>query len=275
MRNWRVLTAVVAVILAVVAAVLAYTYLDEADERAEEDVEPIPVLRAAAEIPKGTTGDVALDNDLIEEADVQRDAVPENAITDPDDLRGRVASAVVSEKQFITSDTFVEPTAIEGFSGSIEEQKHAVSISVDDTRGVGGFLVPNDTVNVLVTTEVETIANPSDVDVPPLSTSAYLIPGVKVLAVGETTATSRPSDEEGEEPVRIETGLITLEVTSRQALQIAHAQNGNGQIYLALNPTSFDVDEFQIPAEIVGVENWFDQPLAELDRIRQEIIAAG
>jgi hypothetical protein len=71
--------------------------------------------------------------------------------------------------------------------------------------------------------------------------------------------TSTPTD--GEQAVTQDLGLLTLEVTPRQALQITHAQNGAGIAYLSLNPQSFDVEDFEIPTEIVEAVNWFDQEL--------------
>ena len=279
-RNWRVLTAIVAVILAGVAAVLAYKYLSEADDRARSDVELVPVLRAATEIPKGTSGDVAVASDLVEQAEVPRNAVPDNAVTDVKDLKGLVAAAVISQKQFITVDSFVKASQLTGFAGSVEDGMQAVSINVDDTHGVGGFVVPNDTVNVLVTTQLEPLTTPQNSDLGgSLSTTAYLLPGLKVLAVGETTATTPPSTSETgatTPPQTTRSGLITVEVTPRQALQIAHAVSGQGQIYLSLNPPGFDVDTFktQTPDEIVEAYNWFDQTLTKVEDLRRQIAAA-
>ncbi|GIU87649.1 MAG: hypothetical protein KatS3mg009_2164 [Acidimicrobiia bacterium] len=55
-RNWRVVTAVAAVVLAAVAGVLVWQYTDEADERAEADQELVEVYVAAEPVPRGRLG---------------------------------------------------------------------------------------------------------------------------------------------------------------------------------------------------------------------------
>lgn len=271
MRNWRVLTAVLAVVLAVVAGVLAWQYLSDADERASEDFELVPVVRAAADIPEGTTGAEASSQGFLEDFEIPSNAVPPKAIGTPADLEGLVAAATISSGQIITTDSFVNPIELRGLSQVIDETKQAISLSVDQTRGVGGFIVPNDLVNVLVTVDVEPLISPVDLATgepvegadQALTTTAYLLSGVKVLAVGSTTVTSvnDETDEEGS------TGVITLEVDAEQAEQIAHASSA-GSVYLSLNPTGFEADSFVVPVEIVESVNWFDQELSCVTDLR-------
>lgn len=287
MRNWRVLTAVTAVVLAALAAVLAYQYLGDADERAKEDVELVDVLVARGDIPRGTTGRAALDADLFETRSVPRNAVPEQARENTEGIVDLVASAKVSEGQFIVQDTFVEPSRLEGFSSTLPEGKQAISVTVDAMRGVAGFVVPNDTVSVLVTLEVEDLAAPVEgsnaTQLPAITTTAFLIPGVKVLAVDETTITSSVSTTPAEDGTTdngaaegpASSTTFTLEVTPRQSLQIAHAMQGAGQVYLTLNPPGFEGKDLTIPAEIVESFNWFDQELTMLDEVRNQLRAAS
>lgn len=276
MRNWRVLTAIAAVVLAVIAGVLAWQYLSEADERASEDFELVPAFVAARNIPEGTLGSEAVNQDLIEQTEVPRQNVPEAAITDLEQITDNVAVATISAGQFITTDTFVSPLQARNFAQAIDRGKQAISFSVDSTRGVGGFVVPNDTVNVLVTFESVPLGQPQPVPgeegQPPagiteeLTTTAYLLSGLKVLAVGNTTATTTSDGTEGEQDTA--TGVITVEVDAFQAEQIAHAA-AQGSIYLSLNPPG--ADPLQLDAdvvEIVEAVNWFEQQLGCLGALR-------
>lgn len=276
MRNWRVVTAITAVILAALAAVLAYQYLAEADERARGDVELVPVLRAAGDIPRGTAAGAAEAADMFEIAEIPRKSRPDTALTSTESLDGLIAASKIPRGQFITAESFVTQGALEGFSSTLAEGKQAIAVSVDETRGVAGFVTPNDLVNIIVTTQVEDIVAPEGKELPTMDMTAYLIPGVKVLAVGSTTATTPPRSEDDEEanqaPAR--TGLVTLEVTPRQALQIAHAQSGQGQIYLTLNAPGFDPEDFTVPAEIVEATGYFDQDVAVLNAVREQARAA-
>jgi len=87
-RNWRVLTAVAAVVLAAAASVLAYTYLTQADARAQDKTELVPALVARSVIPKGTPGKSAVDEGLFTTKRVPRDAVPDSVLTSDRGLCG-------------------------------------------------------------------------------------------------------------------------------------------------------------------------------------------
>jgi Flp pilus assembly protein CpaB len=265
-----VLTAVVAVLLALVAGILTWTYLSDADERARDDAELVDALVAREEIPKGTSGSQAKEDDLFTEEQVPRSAVPESALRTANNIDNLVAAYTVAPGQFIVRNTFVQPTQVSGFSGVLEEDMQAISINVDDTRGVAGFVAPNDVVSMILTLEIGRL-DESPQGAQPVTTSAFLLPGLKVLAVGDTTATSTNAEGETRE---VSSGLITLEVTPRQALQIAQAAQ-SGTMYLTLNPPDFDPDTFQTPEEIVEAVNLFDQPLTKVLEVQQQLLAGG
>jgi pilus assembly protein CpaB len=273
-RNWRVLTAVVAVVLAAAASVLAYTYLTQADARAQDKTELVPALVARNAIPKGTQGDIAVNEGLLEVKKVPRDVLPEAVLTSDEGLKGLVASGQIAKGQFVVRDSFVAPSQVDGFATTVKDGKQAISFSVDATHGVAGFIQPNDSINVLLTGDIKDLAGQVDA----LKTTAYLIPGLRVLAVGTTTVSSAaPANPDGTtestQPANTETGLITVEATPRQAEQIAHAMNV-GTIALSLNPPDFDVKDFKTPQEIVEATNLFDQPLTYLDQVREQVRSA-
>jgi pilus assembly protein CpaB len=274
-RNWRVLTAVAAVVLAAAASVLAYTYLTQADARAQDKTELVPALVAKNVIPKGTPGKTAVDEGLFTTKRVPRDAVPDSVLTSDDGLGNLVASGPIAKGQFVVRDSFVAPSQVDGFSTTVKDGKQAISLSVDTTHGVAGFIQPNDSINMLLTLDVDDKTGKSG----PQKTTAFLIPGLRVLAVG-TTTTSTPSanNDNGTTdttaaPVQQQQGLITVEVTPRQAEQIAHAMNV-GTMTLTLNPPDFDAKDFKTPQEIVEAYNLFDQPLTVLDQVQQQVEAA-
>jgi pilus assembly protein CpaB len=279
-RNWRVLTAVAAVVLAAAASVLAYTYLTQADARAQDKTELVDALVARNVIPKGTPGSTVIEEQLLETKKVQRSAIPDAALTDQDGLTGLIASGSIAKGQFIVRDSFVAPSQVNGFSSTVKDGKQAVSFSVDMAHGVAGFIQPNDSINVMYTAEVKDLANETE----PVKTTAFLLPGMRVLAVGSTTATvEQPTPAPGEEattattaaPVQQDLGLITVEATARQAEQLAHAVNAGGTITLSLNPPDFEVEGFQTPQEIVEFTNLFDQDLAHLREIQAQLAATN
>jgi len=281
-RNWRVITAIAAVVLAAIAGVLVWQYVDEADERAEEDNELVDIVVADGPIARGTTGAAAIANEQFGVEKFRRESVRDTFIRPADEeelraLRDLIAVTEIPSGTPIQREFFIERGQTEGFSGLVEEGKQAISITVDDSHGVAGLVKPNDWVNVLLTMTITDLRNPGGTGV---DTTAFLIPGVEVLAVGTTTElgnqaqVTRSNDTNGDGRIdenddadtvqTVQRGLLTLAVTPRQAQQIAHAVS-QGTIYLSLNPDGFEPGDFTVPAEIVEAINLFDQPLTTVE----------
>jgi len=278
-RNWRVLTAVAAVVLAAAASVLAYTYLTQADARAQDKTELVPALVARSVIPKGTPGKTAVDEGLFTTKRVPRDAVPDSVLTSDNGLNGLIASSVIAKGQFVVRDSFVAPSQVDGFSTAVKDGKQAISFSVDMAHGVAGFVQPNDSINVLYSVDV---TDKAAADAGTLKTTAFLLPGLRVIAVGHTTASTPSAQPTGSKttdttaaPTQQDMGLITVEATPRQAEQLAHAMNFGGTITISLNPPDFNVKDFKTPQEIVEAYNLFDQELPLLHQVQGQLEAAA
>ena len=221
MGNRRTLIAAAAIVLAAVSGLGVYLYVSSADERAQDQVELVEAFIAAADIPKGMSGDAALAEGLIQPAEVLRGSVPPEAVTDSSTLSGRVASATISAKQFITSTSFV--SASEGGGGSLaaaigSSNRVAVTISVDAERGVAHSIAPGDRVDIYRVAGGE---------------AGILLGNVKVLAVGQETAANAAGTEGQASTAAAGSGLITFELTPEDARQVV-AANNDGTLYLTL-----------------------------------------
>jgi Flp pilus assembly protein CpaB len=282
-----VLVAIAAVVLAGAAAYLSYEYAHKADTRAEKNVQQVDVLVAKGDISKGTTAAQALNSGLISTKHVPRSVMPPNAVANASNLTNEVAVATISQGQFIVNGSFVAPAQVSGFSANVPKGHQAMTISVDSTHGVAGFIQPGDMVNVLYTgtlTEQKggVAGNPD-----PAHISAFLIPSLRVLAVGQTTATSAPTATNSSVGLATSdtpaganntstpaaaapaanSGLITLDVTPRQAEQLAQGLT-LGTFYLTLDAPGLDPSKFTPPSEIVDSWNLFDQHLSTVDELR-------
>lgn len=295
-RNWRVLTAIAAVVLACLAGVLVWKYTDDAKKDAEAPYQMQRVLVAAKRVPANTTFSSALDNKLIVVEERVEGSLPASRVKEDSetnlkaDFKQLVAAHDISPGETVVREDFVaQGKALNGLNGQLESdqakdkvnQLQAVSVTLDDAKAVGGFLQPGDSVNVLFQGEIGTsYVSTGEVKV---KTTSFLLPGVKVLAVGSTTSSpvvtsTASSSTDGSttpttQPALISRNIITFEVTSRQAQQIIHAQN-NGSLYLTLNPTSFKKSDFRDPAEVVEAINLFDKPLPIVDRALAAALAA-
>ena len=227
MSNRRTLMAAAAIVLALVAGIGVFLYASGADNRAAENAGFVDALVATSDIAKGTTGAEVLQAGLVKTAKVARSSVPSSIITNPNDLVGKVTSAPLNSKQFITAATFT--SAEDGIGGNFataiaKQNLVAVSVNVDAERGVANQITPGDHVDIATTTD----------DGKGGTTTSYLLQNVKVLAVGpSTTLQTTPIGADG---AAQSPGLLTFEVTPDDALRVIAANAGNSKIYLVLLP---------------------------------------
>jgi len=241
-QNRRTVLLLVGIGLGVVAAVLAFLYLSNADERAEDKVETVKVLRAVAPIPEGTTGDEAAESGLVAQTDALKDEAPPDALTDINSVSDTVAVTDIDQGQFITPTNFAPPEDITPGGGLLADrlrndsddagvELQAVTISASAERGVAGLVSVGDRVNVMVFLDGGT---------------QFMLQNMNVLALGSSTglpeqvAADANANAEEQPAAPATSGLFTLEGTSTQALKLAQASLGGGQIYLSLAPTDFE-----------------------------------
>jgi pilus assembly protein CpaB len=278
-RNWRIISTVAAVVLAAIAGVLVWKYVTDADTRAEKDQKLVTVLVAKDRIARGTVFDTALTDKQFQEEKLPEDALPPNHILPGTDeallaiYKGKVAATDIYAGTTVVADQFVQASQlVNTVAGAIPKGKQAITVSLDQTHAVGGFLTPGDKVNIILNLSVTDVTKRGTASSAGegVRTTAFLLPGVKVIAVGSTTilptSSAAPVSADSTattttQPQTQPASLITLEVTPRQAEQIVQATT-IGTMYLSLNPPGFDPKKFTTPDEIVEALNLFDQPLA-------------
>ncbi|HTK17535.1 MAG TPA: Flp pilus assembly protein CpaB [Acidimicrobiia bacterium] len=290
MRNWRIISTVAAVVLAAIAGVVVWKYVTNADTRAEKNKNLVTALVAKHEIPRGTVFDQVVRDNLFREVKIPADALPPNRILPGSDqallaiYKDKVAVTDIFAGTPVVADQFVQASQlVNTVAGAIPKGKEAITVSLDQTHAVGGFLTPGDTVNVLLSFTPKLVTDPATGKArrvtEPLRTTAFLLPGMKVLAVGSTTiipSSGAPaSGLNGEtttttQPQIQPASLITLEVTPRQAEQIVQA-TAVGTLYLSLNPPGFDPTGFTTPREIIEALNHFDEPFAPVTKTLNDL----
>jgi pilus assembly protein CpaB len=273
----------VALILAGLAAWAVWNYLQNVENEIIEGQEIVEVYRAGEAIAEGTDGAILLSDfdaggDLIEQSEDQAEDVPDGAVTTAEQLRdvltNRVAAGPISAGSILTVSQWTSITVdIVPLAEEIPSGKQAMTISVDNIRGINGFVEPGDQVNMIITIDIpedllpdelsgiaeQPVAPPEDGATPVeeavgvVTYSRFVLQGLPVLATGRDI---RP-DEEAPETVEVddpaavapdgqpveeaEAGnatIFTLEVTPEQAERIAFAFD-NGSIWLTLVPGDF------------------------------------
>ena len=232
MSNRRTLMAAAAIVLAAVAGIGVYMYSSNADKRAQDNAHFVDALVATSDIAKGTTGQEALQAGLIEREKVARGSLPPSIVTDVNDLVNKVAAGRIDTKQFITAQTFV--SAEEGVGGAFaqaiaKEDLVAVTVNVDAERGVANQIAPGDHVDIATT----------KTDDGGVTATTWFLRDVKVLAVGALTisqSVTPAADGSTTTQPTVQSGLLTFEVTSEDALRVIDAANGQSKMYLVLLP---------------------------------------
>jgi pilus assembly protein CpaB len=168
---------------------------------------------------------------------------PATAITEPAQIDGLVAISDLAANQVVVTNQFVtQQESLSTFSQLLKNNEVAITITVDQVKGVAGLLVPGDFVNMLVSTETVTAEGEEAPPVPEAGEVAYANPArylyqkVQILAVGQTrklepgeTASTNP---DGTPVATTTSGLITFVVPADAAQRIASVSGSS--IYLTL-----------------------------------------
>lgn len=238
MSSRRTIIVLVAAALAAVAALATFSWLRGVDARAFDGAQLVRVFVVAKDIEAGTSGEVALSEGRVKESTIPRKFRPDTALDDLASIGGLIAQSRLAANTVLLQGMFVAPEKAQGaFAQGIAEGNVAVSVSVDQVRGVAGLFVPGDNVNIMVSDG---------------ATMRLLYQNVLVLAVGRTTtAGADPGAEE------TKTGLITFSVPQEAAQRIAFAAQQQGGLYLTLVPPGNTPEQFPP----VNAGNLFEGPL--------------
>ena len=204
------------------------------------------IFKIVQDIPKGTFGDEAFAQGLIERDVIAKEYRPASAITQESQIEGLVAISDLPANQVVVSNQFVsQAESLSTFSSLLKENEVAITISVDQIRGVAGLLVPGDFVNILVvddesaaTAEGEEVAaeNPGQTITVYATPARYLYQKVQILAVGQTRklepGETAATNADGTAAATATSGLITFVVPADAAQRIASVSGPN--IYLTL-----------------------------------------
>jgi pilus assembly protein CpaB len=188
----RVLIIVVALVLAGVAAFLSARYLRDARTDIAKESEPVEVLVAQEDVPRGTSADEMVSKEMVVLQEVPRRFTAAGAVSSPKGIAGMVLGTPLTRGQQVTADQFAAPE-VAGLAFSIPKQHLALTIPVDEVSGVGGLVKPGDHV-VLYATFSPGPGGEKDL-------TKMLLPDAKVLAVGASLRTEQSQGEGGEDGV--------------------------------------------------------------------------
>ena len=159
MRRSNLLVLLVAIVMGGVAAFMARNWI-----AAQATVAPAPVgtiVVAAAPLTFGTT----LTRDNIREISWPAGRLPDGAFSSKEDLLKdgrRALLGPVTREEPILKTKVTGPDQRASLSALLEDGKRAVTVRVDDVRGVAGFVLPGDRVDVVLIRSVNRPNGPAE-----------------------------------------------------------------------------------------------------------------
>ena len=241
----RTLILIAAAVVGAVAAYALYTYVGGIEDNANNNAQRVKIYKIVQDIPKGLFGDEAFNKGFIKADVIAKEYRPATAITQPSQIDGLVAISDLAANQVVVSNQFVtQQDSLSTFSSLLKQNDVAITVSIDQIRGVAGLLVPGDFVNMLVTTTPVAATSPNGGPAPTGSTGAevYAQPArvlyqkIQILAVGQQRklepGETANTNADGTPTAAANSGLITFVVPAVAAQHIASVPGA--QIYLTL-----------------------------------------
>src|SRR5438270_2023931 len=134
----------------------------------------------------------------------------------PQSLMGTVVRFPITAGQPVTRGSLVGPQDRGFLAAALGSGMRAITVPVNSSTGVAGFVFPGDHVDMVLTQQVE-----GGGDGPALKVSETIIRNIRVLATDQ-----RVSDKDKDGKIEVKTfANVTLEVTPKIAEQIAVAQS--------------------------------------------------
>ena len=207
MRSNNVIILIVAIAMGGGAAYLARSWLN-AHMNTAADQPAGHIVIAAEPLAYGT----AVTADNVSEIPWYTTTLPEGAFATKDELLDggrRTVLYPLKQGEPVLRSKVTGPGQRASLAAVLEDGKRAVTVRVDDVRGVAGFVLPGDFVDIVMIAD--------EVSSKRQSYSDILLEHVKVLAIDQLAS-------EGEEKPKV-AQAVTLEVTKEQAQKILLATN--------------------------------------------------
>jgi pilus assembly protein CpaB len=211
MRRSNLIILLLALAMGIVAALMARSWI-AAHETTATGPATGTIVVATAPLPFGTV----LTPDNVSEIPWTEPKLPEGAFATKTDLLKdgrRVVLTAMERSEMVLRPKVTAPGQRASLSGLLEEGQRAVTVRVDDIRGVAGFILPGDRVDVvLLRTETQKGETENSADV--------LVQYVKVLAIDQLV-----NERQDQPAVATVAKAVTLQVSPDQAQKILLAGN--------------------------------------------------
>ena len=218
MQNRLKIALVVAVFFGLIAAYGIYNFLSYKQKETDSlRASNQDIVVAAQDIPPGTTiNEEVIKKGMIKTTPWPKNSIPAGAFSSPQQIVGKINRVKILANEPILESRLAGEGA--GLTVRLEAGKRALAVRVDEIIGVSGFIVPDDRVDVILTTTPSGANQDAKV-------SKIVLQNKRVLSVAQST-----EQKDGKPQLA---RSITLEVTPDEAEKLSLASQ-EGQIVLAL-----------------------------------------
>lgn len=235
MQLWTTLARIFVLIVSLGAGYQAFQFVRNSEEVVMAPPPPPPVVHAqvmvaAIDIPQG--GKITDQN--FAWVDWPKSAVPNGALTRKDgekgnpDVLGSIARSAIYSGEPIRGERLIQTD--KGYMATIlPKGKRAIAVKVEQETSAGGFILPGDKVDLILTRRVDGVG----------VTSETILENIRVLAIDSTTAGEQ--DAKNLSPKR----TATLELTLFQSEVVVQAQQV-GSIALALRSAEDSAEDAEV-----------------------------
>jgi len=215
---------ITAAFFALITGLLVYNFAQTLEKKAM--IEYTEIVVAAEHIPVRTV----ITEKMLTTKSIPSEAVHPNALKDPKIAVGLISAGIIEQGEMISASKVHSQENRDNTMGYfVPTGMRAITLSVDETSGISGFIMPGDRVDIIASLVLEQEKDDETVSV---STSFVLAQNIEVLASGINTKIS-PNVR------NLAYSSITLAVTPEDALNISHSTI-NGRLRFILRSASDD-----------------------------------
>jgi pilus assembly protein CpaB len=220
------------ILLSLITVLILFNYINNLKNQPVTTIEHTEVLTAINTIP----AHVVITEDMIGTISIPSEAIHPEAVNDKSIVIGSITTSEIIKGEQILKSHIVTKGGGTSLSYQIPDDMRAITIADSEIAGVGGYIVPEDKIDILVNYSIETEDE---------KTSKNIIytqfQNIEVLKVGPINA------EQGGIP-----SSLTILVTPEQAEVVAFAST-NGSFYFTLrNP----MDKEKVLLDHFGSDNF-------------------
>ena len=212
-------TIMVAVLAAIAALAILLVFLHNYRNSVSGGGEPANVLVARQVIDKNTSGDVIASDQLYRTESVRHDELQDGAFTDPDQLRGQLATKQIFPGQQLTSGDFTG--GADPITGELTGTDRGLALTLDTQHGDIGQISAGSRVDVLGGATAQQTGSSA--------TGALGVLARDALVLDVSTDTTGGGVGSGDEH------KVVLRVSDVEATRIAAVQEG-GNVWLVVRP---------------------------------------